>query len=46
MTHYKVGKEVRETIKRLGGTLPENLPTPEKSITQIRLDELKKIENK
>lgn len=33
--HYTVGKEVRDTIKRLGGTLPEDLPTPEKSIKQI-----------
>lgn len=40
ITHHKVGKEVRETIKRLGGTLPENLPTPEKSISQIELEEL------
>lgn len=31
-THYAVGKEVRDTISRLGGTMPENLPTPEKSI--------------
>lgn len=34
-THYKVGSKVRETIKELGGTLPENLPTPDKSIKQI-----------
>lgn len=30
-THYKVGKKVRQTIKELGGTMPEELPTPEKS---------------
>ncbi len=34
-THNKVGKAVRETIKKLGGTMPENLPTPEKSIQEI-----------
>lgn len=34
-THYEVGKKVRQTIKDLGGTMPENLPTPEKSIKQI-----------
>ena len=28
-THYDVGKEVRDTIKRLGGTMPEDLPTPD-----------------
>lgn len=46
MTHHEVGKAVRETIKRLGGTLPEDLPTPEKSIAQIELEELNKIETK
>ena len=38
-THYNVGKEVRDTIKRLGGTMPENLPTPEKSIQQIEKEQ-------
>ncbi len=30
-THYEVGQEIRNTIKRLGGTMPEELPTPKKS---------------
>ncbi len=34
-THLEVGRKVRQTIKDLGGTLPEALPTPEKSIKQI-----------
>ena len=34
-THYKVGKEIRNTIKKLGGTMPENLPTPEKSLKEL-----------
>ncbi|MFH1847578.1 MAG: DNA damage-inducible protein D [Candidatus Omnitrophota bacterium] len=34
-THYEVEKKVRKTIKELGGTMPENLPTPDKSIKQI-----------
>lgn len=34
-THYQVGAKVRKTIKELGGTMPEDLPTPEKSIKQI-----------
>lgn len=34
-THYQVGSKVRQTIKELGGTLPENLPTPDKSIKQL-----------
>ena len=33
--HYQVGKKVRQTIQELGGTLPENLPTPDKSIKQL-----------
>lgn len=38
-THYAVGKEVRDTIARLGGTMPEDLPTPEKSIQQIEKEQ-------
>ncbi len=34
-THYEVGKEVRDTIKRLGGTMPEDLPTPNKSLKEL-----------
>lgn len=34
-THYKVGVKVRQTIKELGGTMPEDLPTPEKSVRQL-----------
>jgi len=33
--HYEVGKEIRNTIKKLGGTMPENLPTPEKSLKEL-----------
>ncbi len=40
--HYNVGKEVRSTIERLGGTMPENLPTPPKSIKEIEKEENKK----
>ena len=46
-THYEVGKKVRQTIADLGGTMPEDLPTPEKSTKQIEKEqEKKKIENK
>ena len=41
-THYEVGAKVRQTIKELGGTMPENLPTPEKSIKQIEREQEKK----
>ena len=34
-THYEVGKEVRNTIERLGGTMPEDLPTPDKSLKEL-----------
>ena len=34
-THFEVGRKVRQTIQELGGTMPENLPTPELSIQQI-----------
>jgi len=33
--HYTVGKKVRETIQELGGTMPEDLPSPEESIAKI-----------
>lgn len=42
-THYSVGREVRETIHRLGGTMPEDLPTPEKSIQQLEREEKKRL---
>ena len=41
-THYEVGAKVRETIKELGGTMPEDLPTPDKSIKQIKQEQEKK----
>lgn len=46
VTHHKVGKAVRETIRKIGGTMPEKLPTPEKSIKELEIEELKKISNK
>lgn len=45
-THHEVGRKVRQTIQDLGGTMPENLPTPEKSIGQIERLTQKKVENK
>lgn len=42
-THYKVGKKVRQTIAELGGTMPEELSTPQKSIKQIEREEVKRI---
>ena len=34
-THYIIGKEVRKTIKKIGGTMPEELPTPNQSLKEI-----------
>lgn len=34
-THYNVGAKVRKTIMELGGTMPEDLPTPKKSLKQL-----------
>lgn len=34
-THFEVGQKVRQTIGELGGTMPENLPTPDKSVKQV-----------
>lgn len=38
-THFEVGRKVRQTIKELGGTMPEDLPTPTKSIKQIEKEQ-------
>ena len=42
-THYAVGKAIRKTICDLGGTMPEELPTPDASIEELEQEELKKI---
>lgn len=41
--HYEVGAKVRKTIKELGGTMPEDLKAPEKSVKQIEKEERKKL---
>jgi len=38
-THYRVGKEVRHAISRIGGTMPEELPKPEKSIPELEAEQ-------
>ena len=43
-THYTVGRKVRQTIKELGGTMPEDLPTPEKSIKQLEHAEQRRLD--
>ncbi len=43
-THHEVGSKVRQTIKDLGGTMPENLATPESSVISLEKQH-KKLEN-
>ena len=38
-THYKVGRKIRKTIKELSGTMPEDLPTPKKSLKELEKEE-------
>ena len=45
-THYEVGAKVRKAIEDIGGTMPEDLPTPEKSIKQVEKEQLKRLKNK
>lgn len=45
-THFEVGKKVRQTIEELGGTLPEDLPTPIESIQQLQRKEQKLLEER
>ena len=44
--HYEVGKIVRKAIKEAGGTMPEDLPTPEKSLKQLERENKIFVENK
>ena len=44
--HYNVGKEVRAAIKKIGGTMPEDLPTPDKSIQQIEKEHMARLRAK
>ncbi len=36
LTHNKIGKIVRKAIKEAGGTMPEDLPTPDKSLKELK----------
>ena len=45
-THYQVGSKVRKAIKDIGGTMPESLPTPKRSIKQIEKEYMKKLKAK
>ena len=44
VAHYEVGKKVRKAIADIGGMMPEDMPTPEKSLKELE-KEKKKLEN-
>lgn len=44
--HGAVGREVRKAIEEIGGTMPENLPTPEKSISEIEKEQMLRLKKK
>ena len=44
-THYNVGRIVRNAIKEVGGTMPEDLPTPEKSLKQLEKENKRSLKN-
>ena len=44
--HYNVGKEVRSAIEKIGGTMPEDLPKPKKSIQQIEKEQMARLKEK
>ena len=43
IVHYNIGKNIREVIAKNGGTMPEELPTPEKSLKQIEKENKNKL---
>lgn len=44
--HYEVGSKIRNTIKELGGTMPEDLPTPKKSLKELEKENNKSLKKK
>ena len=43
--HYEVGKKVRKAIADIGGVMPEDMPTPSKSLKELEREK-KKLKNK
>ena len=47
--HYNMGRDIRKFIEKQGGTMPENLPTPKKSLKELEKEnkiEIPKLETK
>lgn len=45
-THFEIGKKVRKAIEEIGGTMPEDLPTPELSAKSLEKEQKKVIDQK
>ena len=45
-THFNIGKNIREVIAKNGGTMPEDLPTPKKSLKQLEKENKKILKRK
>ena len=45
-THYNIGKNIREVIAKNGGTMPEDLPTPKKSLKELEKENNKELRKK
>ncbi len=43
--HYEVGKKVRKAIADIGGMMPEDMPTPKKSLKELEREK-KQLKNK
>jgi DNA-damage-inducible protein D len=43
--HYRIAEKIRVAMVEMGTTLPENLPTPQKSIQIIEREEIQKLRN-
>lgn len=42
-THYFVGQKVRNTIQELGGMMPEQCPTPNKSLKELESEQRREL---
>ena len=45
-THFEMGQDIREFISKKGGTMPEKMPTPEKSLKQLEKENKRKLKKK
>jgi len=45
-THYEIGRNIRDTIRKNQRTMPENLPTPDRSLKELEKEKILKGEIK